>query len=31
MFSDMIFTNNGIGGAVGSCGDALGATTTGTL
>ena len=31
VLSDMNFTNNGIGGAVGSCGDALGATTTGTF
>ena len=29
--SDMVFNNNGIGGAVGSCGDALGATTTGSF
>ena len=27
----MVFNNNGIGGAVGSCGDALGATTTGSF
>jgi hypothetical protein len=29
--NDMNFTNNGIGGTVGNCGDALGATTTGTF
>jgi Big-like domain-containing protein/putative Ig domain-containing protein/VCBS repeat protein len=29
--NDMNFTNNGIGGTVGSCGDALGATITGTF
>ena len=31
MLNDMNFTNNGIGGTVGSCGDALGATTDGTF